>query len=180
MDDAVVLNLGQPWPQDYFRVPDDFPTFGWQMSGNSPFLVVGDPDGVMTEHEVATAPVRLGFTTFGPLVICMMKCPALPATMVESPRPFIIGDPPPEITIEKGDHILWQMVTVSRGIILNMRAFTTSPQVTVWLRRAFAEQRANGPISYAESDHWIARWREATPTEREAWKRVEVSSKGGD
>lgn len=150
------------------------------MSGNSPFLVVGDTDGVMTENEASTASLRLGFTQFGPLVICMMKSSALPTTMVESPRPFLEGDVEPEITIEEGDHILWQMVTVSKGIILNMRAFTTSPQVTTFLRRAFSEQRANGPITFAEADQWITRWQQECPTEREAWKRVMVTCKGGD
>lgn len=176
----IALHHGQPWPQNLFNVPTQFPSFGWHLSGNSPFLVIGDTDGVMTENAAATSPIRVGFTQFGPLIVCMMKSPALPASIVESPRPFLEGDPPPEVTIEKGEHILWRMVTVSRGIILNMRAFTTSPQVTIFLRRAFAEQRANGPITFAEADQWIARWKWECPTEREAWKRVVVSCKGGD
>lgn len=129
---------------------------------------------------MATSTIRLGFAQFGPLVICMMKSSALPVTMLESPRPFIVGDPAPEVTVEDGDHMLWMLVTVSRGIILNMRAFTTSPRITVFLRRAFAEQRAHGPISYEQSDAWIRQWQAECPTDREAWKRVVVSCLAGD
>jgi hypothetical protein len=150
------------------------------MSGNNPFLVIGDPDGVIKENDVATATIRLGFAQYGQMVICLAKSSAFPARMVESPRLFLDGDTPPEINISDGDHILWQMVTVSKGVVINIRAFTTSPSVTTFLRRVFAEQRAHGSVSVGEADKWISAWQRDCPTVKDAWGRVVVSCLGGD
>lgn len=175
--DGFLLALGEPWDDSVFHIPREFPSFGWQ---TDQFLVLGDPDAEVDVGRFERSTIRLGFAQHGPVAFILMKTDGLPMALMEAVRPYLVGDDPPEIHVSPGDHLLWQMVTVSAGVIVNLRAFTTSPQVTVWLRRVFAEQRAHGPITTAECDRWLDSWRAATPDLRETWRRVEVTCKAGD
>lgn len=174
------LTVGQRWRQDLFPLPTDVPTFGWHFSGEHPLLVVGDPDGVLLPEMASHARLELGFAAFGPLAVVMLRSQDWPFLSMDSPRPYLDGDDAPEVQVSDGHHLLWTMAVVSQGVVTALRAFTASPEVTVWLRRRFAEQRARGPVSFEESDVWISRWQELTETEAALWSMAQVTCHAGD
>lgn len=176
MGDGVYLALGQPWPENQFDIPHDGLSFGWH-SGN--FLVIGDPFAEVDLGKYVNASIKVGFAEHGPLAVVIIDAPGLPAAL-DSARPYLSGDEAPEIVIEPADHIVWQLVLVQAGIITNLRAFTTSPDVTVFLRRVMAGQRAAGPLSYAEADVWIQDWFATAPSEADVWAACAVVCRSGD
>lgn len=176
-DAGHFVTLGQSWNQDIMNIPTGYPSFGWH---EGQYLILGDPFGEMNIDEWVRDTPQIGFGQFGPLVIIAIRSRSLPGPVIDCARPYLVGDAPPEITIEPGEHILWQCTTVSRGIVANMRAFTTSPRTTVYLRRALAEQRAHGPMTTSEADQWINQWQNATTNPKDVWRRMVVTCKAGD
>lgn len=172
--------MGQRWRDDIFAVPTDTPTFGWHFSGTSPYLLIGDPDGDLDADTAATARLELGFATFGPLLIVMLRSADWPFLTMDSPRPFFPDDDIIKPTWNDDDHLLWTQLLVSHGVVANIRAFTTSPAVTVWLRHALQAQQAAGAVTVTEADRWIGRWQEATSTERDLWAMAQVTCHAGD
>lgn len=173
---GTVLTVGEPWPANEFSIPANGVSFGWHL-GN--LLVIGDPLSEIDIKAYLTSPIRVGIAEFGPLGIIVIDAEGLPAPL-DCARPYLFGDPPPEVVIGEGDHILWNMAVVQAGLIANLRAFTTSPDTTVVLRRIASGQRAQGPLSQSEADVWIDAWYEAAPSAAAAWSACAVICQSGD
>lgn len=175
MQNGTLLTVGQPWPADEFHIPEEGVSFGWHTGY---LLVIGDPFSEIDRERYVAAPLQLGFAEFGPLAVVALAADGIPASL-DCARPFLPEDQPPEVSIDPADHLLWQAVLVQGGIVTNLRAFTTSPQVTVLLRRVAASQRAHGPLTYEQADDWIRLWHREAPTEESVWALCSVHCVSG-
>jgi hypothetical protein len=175
MHEGTLLAVGQPWPKDEFSIPSEGVSFGWH---EGYLLVIGDPYCEINLERYVSSSLRLGFAEFGPLAVIAVAAEGIPASL-DCARPFLPEDQPPEVTIDLADHLLWRAVLVQAGIVTNLRAFTTSPEVTVLLRRVAAAQRAHGPLTYAQADDWIRLWYREAPTEEVVWTLCSVQCESG-
>jgi hypothetical protein len=173
-DDMVQLTLGQEWTE--WSLPQGTLSAAWQRP-HMILISVPDPDPGIAA-AVAECPVKVGLLQTASIAVLLVR-PG-PLGTIECPRPYLVGDTEPEVSYGDGEHILWNMILVQRNIITNMRAFTTSPQVTKHIRRIFSEQRAEGPVTTEQFDRALDRWRESVQDERTAWQRCLVTCNGGD
>jgi len=176
MEHGTFFSVGEKWPPGVFDMPDEDLSFGWHSRN---LLVIGDPNREVDLSTYIQSPIRLGFAEFGPLPILAFRADGLPASL-DAAQPYLPGDDPPEVTLEPGEHILWQTVLVQAGVVTNIRAFTTSQAVTVLLRRVAAIQRAWGPLTFELADEWLRRWHMAAPSENVLWARCTVQCWSGD
>jgi hypothetical protein len=176
MHGGTLLTVGAPWPANEFELPADGLSFGWHLSH---LLVIGDPFSEIDIETYRSSAIRVGIAEFGPLGIVAIEAGGIPAPL-DCARPYLLGDAVPEVGIEEGDHVVWQMAIVQAGVVANIRAFTTSPETTVVLRRIAAGQRAAGPMSMSEADEWIHRWYQETPSATEVWQSCSVICQSGD
>lgn len=177
----LTFTVGEPWDTGSWPLPTGGVSIGWY--ANAPELVViGDPPAVIDADAFSTARFRIGFATHGPLTFLMLDDPCLgPAGgFLEAGTGWLHDQDAPEVTIEDADHIVWSLVLVTGGTVSALRAFTTSPAVTRWLRRARAEQRATGPLTgpqFLEArQSWITRYSDP----KSAWRAAELTSWAGD
>jgi hypothetical protein len=173
-DDMMQLTLGQRWTE--WVLPQNSVSAAWQRP-HMLLISVPDPDPRIA-MLVANSTVKVGLLQTGSVAVLLLR--TLPLGTIECPRPYLVGDPEPEVSYGDGEHILWNMVLVQANIITNMRAFTTSPQMTKHIRRIFSEQRAEGPVTTEQFDSILDRWRETVQDERMAWARCLVTCNGGD
>ena len=176
MEHGTLLSVGERWPGAEGDLPEDALSFGWHL-GN--LLVIGDPHKEVNLPHYIQSRIRLGFAEFGPFAVLAFEAHGIPA-LLDCARPYLPGDPPPEVSIEPSQHMLWQVALVQAGVVTNLRAFMTSPAVTVLLRRVAAMQRAQGPIEMDEADGWLQRWYRAAPSEEMVWARCMVQCLAGD
>ena len=176
MEHGLFLSVGEQWPESQLVLPEEGLSFGWH-GGN--FLVIGDPHKEVDLAEYIRSSIRLGFTEFGPMAVIAFAADGIPASL-DCARPYLPEDDVPEVTIEPAEHMLWQVALVQAGVVTNLRAFTTSPAVTILLRRVAAMQRAQGPLTYELADAWIQRWHQAAPSEEVLWARCMVQCLAGD
>lgn len=181
LNDVQCYAVGSKFPDRDHHFPSNGPSLGWAGYASTPLLTLGDPQGRVDASTLSSTPMRLGFAQYGPLVVAMLKAPEFGLGLLEAFTAYVHGADAPEVTFDDGrDHILWMLMSVNASrTITGMQAFTTSPAVTTFLRRAFAEQRATGPISMEETDFWMGQWYENVSTDAAAWNRVVVSSKAG-
>jgi hypothetical protein len=173
-DEMMALHVGTPWTA--WSLPTDGPSAAW----HHPHLLVisvPDPSPRLTE-ALPESRVRLGILQTQSLAVLLIRADVLGT--IECPRPYLIGDDEPEITYGEGEHILWKLVLVQAGIITNIRAFTTSPQITRHVRRIFSEQRAEGPITPTRFEEILDDWYKSVRDDRTAWSRCLATCYGGD
>jgi hypothetical protein len=171
-DPYLAVLLGEPWPGVPLPMGD---SAGWHW----PFLVVlGTGErGTGVVEWFRQERKRIGLIQSGPMGVLVL---GTGLGVVDCPRPYLVGDPVPDVEPYGGDHVLWKVVLVQRGVVADLTAFTTSPAFTKHLRRVFAEQRARGPLTRREADVAIARFQVEVPDERALWRRCLVTSRAGD
>lgn len=173
--------VGGRFTDDEREFPAEELSLGWDNSTEGQILFLGDPNGQVTEEALSTAPLRLGFVQFGPLIIVLVKAPTLRKENLEAITLYIHEAKEPLIDVEANMHLTWTLMVVNGARNISaMRAFTTNPEVTEFLRKAFIEQREAGPISKPEAMEWMNKWYSEVPSDSDAWSRVVVSSKIGD
>lgn len=173
--------VGAKFTDDGREFPAEELSLGWDNSSEEQILFLGDPKGQVTEEALSTAPMRLGFVQFGPLIIVLVKAPTLRKEFLEAITVYIHEAKEPAIDVEMDMHLMWTLMVVDGARNISaMRTFTTNPEVTKFLRKAYIEQCEAGPISKSEAMEWINRWYAEVPSDSDAWSRVVVSSKIGD
>lgn len=181
-DDQVPVHVGDRWP--FGQIPPGV-TFGWHRPHTLLLSDAPESNGLPWKPDesllrmAAHGSLRLGLAQHGPIAFLLAKMPGW--DVVEAVRPWFHDEDPPELTLTDGEHVVWKLAVTQDGIIVNLRAFTTSPFFTRQLRRVYAEQRAHGPITPEEVDPWLYQWRtKIAPDGASAWKRVIATSLAGD
>lgn len=175
--ESVTLTVGQQW-----TLTAQYQGPGFNGEWIDPYLiVVANGESLEPRLDVdlnPRSPLKVGITQFEQMPILLLRSPALGT--IDIAHPWIEGMAEPETIPADAHHILWQLVIVQEGHITSMHAFTTNAFVARAARRIFAEQRAHGPLNREAAAQMVDRWREATVTEKDIWRRSLAECKPGE